>query len=159
MTNLMKMKFNKYVLVGGLIGGLYGLISYFLLTFIFKDLGEGGIILWFFPPYWPVIVISTISAVIVILLGFSLKTDLALYLAGVINIILWVILGAFIGLIFKKMKNKAIWIGGIIGLIFGGGLSYGFSSNLGGLISSIMIFILIGMLIGFIIQKTRKKKI
>jgi|SRR3989344_6564504 len=149
---------NKSILIGAFFGCLFGLVSYLVFNFAIKNLGEGGAILWIFPPFWPIVLISSLSAGIVILLGFSPKTDLFLYLAGILNLILWILFGALMGLMIRRIKNKLIWSSVIIGLIFGLGLGYGFSKTITGLISFMLMGIFIGLFIGYIIKYLNIKK-
>lgn len=163
-------------LIWGVFGGLYALIPYLgvITTTNNGDLGPYGIFM--FPPFWPVLmtfIFSSFAITPIFMLFGSIKSPLFEHFAQIINIILWIIIGVFIGrYIVKKRKekvsveiednketsNNAVLIGGIVGLIFG--IMGYFLLFAGSILQFILIGLvstLVGMLIGFIIKKIKRK--
>lgn len=96
------MKFNKSIWIGGLIGGLYSLVFHLL----FVGLGEVGTILikfiLFLPAFFTFLLLQFIQIMFII---------------GIVNIFLWILIGAFIGWLIEKNDKKVIIISLLVGVV------------------------------------------
>lgn len=93
----------KLMWILAIVGGLYALIIHL----IFFDSGDAGVALGAIPLFWPVGLTGFFSGLMVAMfspfINFTSKSFEVL--AGMINILFWVIIGMLIGYVIKKKKG------------------------------------------------------
>lgn len=107
------MKINKWMIVGGIIGGLCALIPAILTInhlLIYGTAGDPGPF-WpymFIPLFWPAGITAFFFGIILLFIYLPLKNNQILIytLIGAMNTILWIFVGGFIGKVIKKRKKK-----------------------------------------------------
>jgi len=162
-------------MIGGIVGGVYALIS-----FLFTQLYVNESLLKFLMPIFiPFFLFSWLIGEI--MFGPVNGRTLALFWGGLVTLPLFILIGAVLGYLFNR-KNKYVLIGGILGFLIGI-IPFLFKKNYlmiiylpiafitnkisgasgveewGGLAYSIpltiIIFTLIGVLVGFLISKNK----
>jgi len=167
------MKINKPKLVGAIIGGVYAFIPSLLVIQHFLIHGTGGdpgsAYFFIIPLFWPAGITWFFPGYIL-----SLISPFSGYVLGsIVNIVIWIFIGLFIGEIFKRKKENKVsdsvlikklgLLGALVGLLVFTPAIYFFDFiSVSGLIqnliligSVILISAIIGALIGFLINKTK----
>ncbi|MEK6824530.1 MAG: hypothetical protein AABX12_00665 [Nanoarchaeota archaeon] len=102
-------KLKKLIVALALIGGIYAFIPFigFIYWRFYSPIGEIGISLFTLPPFWPVFLtfglIGSIFVVFFEAIGIKLNNYSLEITANILNIILWIVIGALIG---KVILNK-----------------------------------------------------
>ncbi len=106
LVRLIKIKGNKKLWIGALIGGLYGFIP--LLGAILYTGTAGGdpgpYWTYMFFPFWPLSI--TFYMLVFLTSLFSLSESTAFAISSFINLFVWILIGYFIGLLIKKMRRR-----------------------------------------------------
>src|SRR3989344_7208826 len=156
--------------ISSLLGGSYALI----VNSIYSNIGgEKGLIFVVVPALWPALVVFLVVGGIIASLAQALglrplllDTEL---MWPVLNIIIWIIIGFFIGKLIKKMRenyvkkgkkqeNELIWSLGVGGAFLGFFLTYFYSGlNFYYLIIFTFVGALLGYFIGCLIKGKRRK--